>query len=217
MADSKITTTGAVRAEGVQQVVTLVIDSGATAIGEIKVKYTDGAVTILKDVSLVGTESAEEVASKIANVFDMTLTDWYVSSIDNTVKFIAKVASNNNPNLSVTIEESTAGVGLISSSITTPGSEFYAGVKQVVTLKIDSGTIPSGIIKIVFQDGIHEVVKHVNLSGTVTLDGVADRIRSAFGQAIIGWDVSNIGHNVVFTASMPSDHKPDIKVDVYQE
>ncbi|MBU5352864.1 S-layer homology domain-containing protein [Paenibacillus barcinonensis] len=217
MLDSKITTTGAVRPGGVQQIVTLVIDSGATATGNIAVKYTDGDVTIVKNVSLVGTESAEEVALKIANVFEMTLTDWYVSSIDNTVKFIAKVASNNNPNLSVTIEESTAGIGLISSSITTPGSEFYPGVKQVVTLKIDSGTIPSGIIKVVFRDGINEVVKHVSLSGTETLDVVADRIGSAFGQAIIGWNVSSIGHNVVFTANMPTDNKPDIKVAVYKE
>jgi hypothetical protein len=55
----------------------------------------------------------------------------------------------------------------------------------------------------------------VSLSGTETLDEVAGRIESAFGHSIIGWDVSRTGHDVIFTASVPEDNKPDVRVAVY--
>jgi hypothetical protein len=217
MADSTVTTVGAAHPADNAQVATLVIDSGATAAGTITAKFTDGNITILQDVKLLGTETATEVAMKIAMAFNNSLADWDVRSNDRDVIFTARVPLENNPNLSVIIEESTVGIGVVSSSITTPGNEMYAGVKQAITLKIDAAPSNLGIIRVLFQDGTNEVSKRVRLLGTETLDEIADKIGSEFGDSIAGWDVTTIDQNVIFTANTPEDNKPNVSVVVYQE
>ncbi|MGF6353263.1 hypothetical protein ABIE27_001172 [Paenibacillus sp. 4624] len=87
--------------------------------------------------------------------------------------------------------------------------------KVTIVLTIDAAQTSMESIRVVFQDGTNETVKRVSLSGTETLDEVAGRIESAFGHSIIGWDVSRTGHDVIFTASVPEDNKPDVRVAVY--
>ncbi|WP_449009136.1 S-layer homology domain-containing protein [Paenibacillus taichungensis] len=217
MPDSTVTTVGAAHPVGDAQVATLVIDSGATAAGTITAKFTDGHITILQDVKLLGTENAAEVAMKIAMAFNNSLADWDVRSNDRNVIFTARVPSENNPNLSVVIEEATVGIGVVSSSITTPGNDMYAGVKQAITLKIEAAPSNQGIIRVLFQDGTNEVTKRVRLLGTETLDEIADKIGSEFGDSITGWNVTTIDQNVIFTANTPEDNKPNVSVVVYQE
>jgi hypothetical protein len=217
MPDSIITTVGAAHPAGDAQVANLVIDSGATAAGTIKAKFTDGNIIILQDVKLLGTETAAEVALKIAMAFNNSLADWDVRSNDRNVIFTARVPSENNPNLSVVIEEATVGIGVVSSSITTPGNDMYAGVKQAITLKIEAAPSNQGIIRVLFQDGTNEVSKRVRFLGTEKLDEIADKIGSEFGDSIAGWNVTTIDQNVIFTANTPEDNKPNVSVVVYQE
>ncbi|WP_408895233.1 S-layer homology domain-containing protein [Paenibacillus taichungensis] len=217
MPDSTITTVGAPYPTGEAQVATLVIDSGATAAGTITATFTDGSITILKDIELIGTETDAEVATKIAWAFNTSLVDWNATSNDRNVIFTARAPSDNNPKLSVAIVEATTGIGLISSSITTPGSETFAGVKQAVSLKIDSGPSAPGIIRVVFRDGTNEVSKRLRLSGTETLNGLAEKIGSAFENSMAGWNVTTMDHNVIFTASTPEDNNSNVSIVVYQE
>ncbi|WP_339186211.1 S-layer homology domain-containing protein [Paenibacillus sp. FSL R5-0490] len=217
MPDSTITTVGAPYPTGEAQVATLVIDSGATAAGTITATFTDGSTTILKDIELIGTETAAEVATKIAWAFNTSLVDWNATSNDRNVIFTARAPSDNNPKLSVAIVEATTGIGFLSSSITTQGSEIFAGVKQVVSLKIDSGPSAPGIIRVVFRDGTNEVSKRLRLSGTETLNGLAEKIGSAFENSMAGWNVTTMDQNVIFTASTPEDNNSNVSIVVYQE
>ncbi|WP_186375542.1 S-layer homology domain-containing protein, partial [Paenibacillus xylanexedens] len=59
---------------GTAQVVTLEIENGATAPGSYYVYFTDGGALIPQPISITGTETAVEVAAKIAAAFGTSIS-----------------------------------------------------------------------------------------------------------------------------------------------
>ncbi|GAA0133758.1 hypothetical protein YSY43_05980 [Paenibacillus sp. YSY-4.3] len=211
-----ITVPGTESTAGVKQEITLPIISGAADAGTIRVTFTDGTVPVFVDVTLIGTEIAEEVAAKITAAFGSSIPGWDVTTNEANVLFTASVAALNNPNVTAVVEDLGTGVGALSSLITTLGNDVTAGTAQVVTLEIENGATGWGTIYARFTDGNITVNTSMSIVGTETAFEIAENIATGFGTSISGWDVTAVGTKVLFTAQTPAINNPNVGVRVLE-
>ncbi|MGF6353262.1 hypothetical protein ABIE27_001171 [Paenibacillus sp. 4624] len=203
MPDSKITTVGAVPMPDTAQVVTLEIENGATAPGSYYVYFTDGGAPIPETVSITGTETATEVASKIAVAFGTSIPGWSAVADGSKVHFTSQQPGTNNEHVRLYALEAS-GVGAPSSTTTVAGNPT-TNTSQVVTLSLPGSESSDGPIGVKFMDGASEWVVHVNMMGSPeTGSELADKIATAFGTTIPDWNVSASGTKVIFTAKLPA-------------
>ncbi|NEW09080.1 S-layer homology domain-containing protein [Paenibacillus sp. SYP-B3998] len=217
MPDSTITTPGATTTTGIAQVATLAIANGATVAGSIHAKFTDGTTPVSVNVYIAGTETAADVATKIAAAFGTSISGWNVTASGTNVQFTVQAPVVNNANVAATVEEVATGVGTPSSTITTAGTVTTAGVAQVATLTITTGATAAGTLRVTFTDGTTPVAVNVTLTGTETAASVATKIAAAFGTTITGWNVTVNGTNVLFTVSTPAANNTNVSVIIHKE
>ncbi|MGO4528903.1 S-layer homology domain-containing protein [Paenibacillus sp. 2TAF8] len=101
---------------GTAQVVTLTIENGATAPGSYYVYFTDGGAPIPKTVSITGTETAKEVASKIAAAFGTSISGWSAAADGSKVLFTSQQPGTNNEHVRIYALEAS-GVGAPSGEV----------------------------------------------------------------------------------------------------
>ncbi|MFW5438513.1 S-layer homology domain-containing protein [Paenibacillus apiarius] len=218
MPDSTITTLGDATANtGIEQVVTLAVLNGATAPGSLYVNYTDGTTPVSVNVSIVGTETAEEVANAIAMAFGTSISGWDVTASGANVKFTAQAPAANNDNVAVTVEEMLTGVGTPSSTITTAGAATTVGGTKVAALTITNGAKAAGNLHVTFTDGSAPISVNVTLTGTESAADVATKIAQAFGNTITGWNVATSDTKVLFTANTPVAAHTNVKIMIQEE
>ncbi|MGO4533260.1 hypothetical protein AB4Z30_29905, partial [Paenibacillus sp. 2TAF8] len=150
MPDSKITTAGAVPMTDTAQVVTLAIENGATAPGSYYVYFTNGEAPIRKDVSIIGTETATEVASKIAVAFGTSISGWSATADGSKVHFTSQQPGTNNEHVRIYALEAS-GVGAPSGTTTVAGNPA-TNTSQVVTLSLPGYESSEGPIGVKFMD-----------------------------------------------------------------
>ncbi|GAV13399.1 S-layer homology domain-containing protein [Paenibacillus sp. NAIST15-1] len=204
---SKITTPGAEAISGTAQVATLSISNGAKAKGSFYVRFTDGTTPVQVDIYLAGTETADEVAAKIAAAYGNSISGWTVMANGSDVLFTAQAPATNNDNVAVYILEAS-GVGAPMSTITVPG-DISSNTAQVVTLQLPGSEHQDGPIAVKFTDGISTVtIKTTLLDYPETGAQLAEKIAAAFGNSIPGWIVSTDYTRVLFTANAPAENNP---------
>ncbi|MBP1996967.1 S-layer homology domain-containing protein [Paenibacillus eucommiae] len=217
MPDSTITTSGSEITAGIAQVATLAIANGATEAGTIYVKFTDGTTPVSKNVSIAGTETASDVATKIATAFGSSIIGWNVTANGTNVQFTAQTPAANNASVAATVEEVATGIGTPSGTIITAGTATTAGVEQVAALTITTGATAAGTIQVTFTDGTTSVTVNITLTGTETTASVATKIAAAFGTTITGWNVTLSDSNVLFTANTPAANNTNVNVSIHEE
>ncbi|MCE5169116.1 S-layer homology domain-containing protein [Paenibacillus profundus] len=199
---SAITTSGVAAIAGTAQVATLSITNGAKVKDSFYAEFTDGTPPVRVKIDLAGTETAEEVAEKIAAAFGSSIPGWKVTTSGSDVQFTAQTPATNNENVSVIVFEAS-GVGAPRSTITAPG-DLGSNTSQVVTLTLPRTIARGGPVGVKFTDGVASVTVNVMTLDTETVAQLADKIAAAFGSSIPGWNVSTNSSRVLFTANAPA-------------
>ncbi|PKQ87199.1 hypothetical protein CXK86_31630, partial [Paenibacillus sp. BGI2013] len=205
MPDSSITSVGTAPLQGTAQIATLVIENGATAPGSYYVYFTDGGVPVQKNIYMLGTETAAEVASKIAVAFGTSVAGWVADADGTRVHFTSQTPGTNNENVRIYALEAS-GVGAPSSTLEVPGNPA-TNTSQVIKLRLPNSESDHGPIGVKFTDGISSWTAYVSMMGSPeTGSDLADKIVAAFGSTIPNWIVSSRGSDVIFTAEFPAEN-----------
>ncbi|WP_175400661.1 hypothetical protein, partial [Paenibacillus sp. KS1] len=217
MPDSTITTLGNPAASaGAAQVATIAIPNGATAPGSIHAEFTDGLNPVAVNVPVAGTETADELAMKIATAFGSSVIGWDVAAIGSNVQFTALAPAANNDLVVAKVEEMPTGMGQMNSTITSEGVAASVGGTKTATLTITEGAKKAGTLLITFTNGTASVPVHVTLTGTETPAEVATKIAQAFGNSVSGWDVAANDKNVHFTANIPTAIDTNVSITIQE-
>ncbi|NOJ73707.1 S-layer homology domain-containing protein [Paenibacillus alvei] len=217
MVDSTITTLGNPDAPaGAAQVATLAIPNGATAPGSIHAEFTDGLTPVAVNVPVAGTETADELAVKIAAALGSSVVGWDVAAIGSNVQFTALAPAANNDLVVAKVEGIPTGIGQANSTITTEGVAASVSGTKAATLTITEGAKKAGTLFITFMNGTASVPIHVTLTGTETPAEVATKIAQAFGNSVSGWNVAANDKNVHFTANTPTAIDTNVSITIQE-
>ncbi|WP_186375619.1 hypothetical protein, partial [Paenibacillus xylanexedens] len=146
--------------------------------------------------SITGTETAVEVAAKIAAAFGTSISGWSATADGSKVQFTSQQPGTNNEHVRIYALEAS-GVGAPSGTTTVAGNPA-TNTSQVVTLSLPGSESSEGPIGVKFMDGTSEWVVHVNMMGSPeTGSQLANKIATAFGTTIPDWTVSADGTKVI--------------------
>ncbi|WP_179088732.1 hypothetical protein, partial [Paenibacillus amylolyticus] len=160
---------------------------------------------VQKNIYILGTETAAEVASKIAVAYGTSVAGWGAEADGSRVHFTSQTPGTNNENVRIYALEAS-GVGAPSSTLEVPGNPA-TNTSQVITLRLPNSESDHGPIGIKFTDGISSWTAYVSMMGSPeTGSDLADKIVSAFGSTIPNWIVSSRGSEVIFTAKFPAEN-----------